>query len=268
MSTAVSSVIRIVTTIARRMMIPAAIMLAACICLPARASVEVRRDTRRILVISGSLQIECNLESGRSNYRWRTGASILDAECRARLADGTEISSAGATRHDCLSDDVARIKDKFGNGVQFVVRHRSEGLPELQQQFRVYEASTFCTVELDVVNKNRISTNYIAPLLCDADHTPHAGAFLGSMRKPRTLFVPFDNDAYARYNSDYATSSHEVTAIYDDISRHGFVLGSLSHGIWKTGIAMGINPVPRSNLLYVGCLVRGRKSSSSVAHRP
>lgn len=55
----------------------------------------------------------------------------------------------------------------------------------------------------------------------------------------RSLIVPFDNDAWVRYNSQIQNSqvtSSEVGAIFDNDSRKGLIIGSVEHGIWKTGV--------------------------------
>ena len=55
----------------------------------------------------------------------------------------------------------------------------------------------------------------------------------------RVLFTPFDNDKWIRYEAKELKNineSYEVTAIYDNFTRTGMVLGSLTHDIWKTGI--------------------------------
>ena len=58
----------------------------------------------------------------------------------------------------------------------------------------------------------------------------------------RALFVPYDNDAWIRYNAyplnsaDFTAS--EVTNIYNNTNRKGLVIGSLEHTKWKTGVTV------------------------------
>jgi alpha-galactosidase len=63
---------------------------------------------------------------------------------------------------------------------------------------------------------------------------------VGSHGDVRVLQVPFDNDAFVTYDaapiSPIAETSFEVAAIYDDTSRNGIVVGSVTHDTWKTGI--------------------------------
>ena len=59
----------------------------------------------------------------------------------------------------------------------------------------------------------------------------------------RALFVPFDNDKWIRYQSHPlgfdTLVSYEVTAIFNNESRNGLVIGSVEHDNWKTGISIG-----------------------------
>ncbi|PYT95223.1 MAG: hypothetical protein DMG38_27950 [Acidobacteria bacterium] len=55
----------------------------------------------------------------------------------------------------------------------------------------------------------------------------------------RILIVPWDNDNFVRYRGeviDGSGSSYEVTSIYDNSSRNGLVIGSITHDTWKSGI--------------------------------
>ena len=58
----------------------------------------------------------------------------------------------------------------------------------------------------------------------------------------RALFIPFDNDKWVRYQSHPLTfdklTSYEVTAVFNNESRKGFVVGSIEHDNWKTAIEM------------------------------
>ena len=59
----------------------------------------------------------------------------------------------------------------------------------------------------------------------------------------RALFVPFDNDKWIRYQSHPlgfdTLVSYEVTAIFNNESRNGLVIGSVEHDNWKTAISIG-----------------------------
>src|SRR5690606_23825298 len=95
-------------------------------------------------------------------------------------------------------------------------------------------------VELVSENAEPLSTNRISPIVLDR------GGYvdLGVRGDNRVLVVPFDNDMWSRYQSksintryhgDLYTSS-EVTTVFDNQSRRGMVIGSVTHDTWKTGI--------------------------------
>ena len=198
-----------------------------------------------------SLRVECDLTNGRSNYRWNAGPRFVGRRVVRGSGLAKRFPRAEYPRHTCESNDVTPLRDALGKGVQVVVHHRGEGLPELRQVLRVYDDKPFCSVQVEVVSATPLSSNFLAPLICDSVRTPDAGVHLDAGDKPRTCSCPSTTICLWRYNSDFATTSHEVTAIYDNVSRHGFVLGSLSHDVWKTGIEMGDHGPQKVGLVRV-----------------
>lgn len=60
----------------------------------------------------------------------------------------------------------------------------------------------------------------------------------------RVLAVPFDNDKWDRFKSlPYSKSetSYGVTAVYDEESREGLVVGAVEYDLWKVGIKSSSN---------------------------
>ncbi len=98
----------------------------------------------------------------------------------------------------------------------------------MEQVFYVYPGKDYFVTEVKV--RTDAGCNYMAPLV--ADRVTVGGN--------RALFVPFDNDMWVRYNAARIGSADftgsEVTALYDDSSRRGIVIGSLEQDVWKTGI--------------------------------
>lgn len=185
----------------------------------------------------------CNLATGLWDAKW-TGdkgdaPGIRNASCAVKLSDGTMLAAADYPRHACLASDAARLSDAFGKGLLITIHHTVPGRPELRQRFYVYPVLPYFFGRLEIVGHAPVTTNDISPLLVDDQHTRGAGLHLDAEDKPRTLFVPFDNDRFVRFNSDYPTFSNEATAVFDNATRHGFVVGSVTHDVWKTGIDMG-----------------------------
>ncbi|GGB20914.1 alpha-galactosidase [Puia dinghuensis] len=100
----------------------------------------------------------------------------------------------------------------------------------MQQLFYVFPGKDYFITEVQL--KTDAGCNYMSPLV--ADHVATKGN--------RALFVPFDNDMWVRYNAapmgtaDFTGS--EVTALYNDATRQGLVIGSLEQDTWKTGISV------------------------------
>ncbi|RFS26548.1 alpha-galactosidase [Chitinophaga silvatica] len=57
---------------------------------------------------------------------------------------------------------------------------------------------------------------------------------------PTVVQMPFDNDAWIKYKSTKLSqadlTSAEVTAVFDEQTKGGLVIGSVEHSVWKTGI--------------------------------
>jgi alpha-galactosidase len=184
-------------------------------------------------------RIDCNLSTGTWSAFWGKGGhtnSVKDVTCGAVLKDGRVLDSAKDQSHICDSGDITALNDKFGRGVEIIVHHRQDGSPELLQKFELFDKLPYFLTSVDVSSNQQISSNYITVLACTPPADPDAGVTLDSGTVPQTLSVPYDNDAFVRYMSSGRLTSYEVTAFYDNDSRHGFVIGSVTHDTWKTGI--------------------------------
>ncbi len=82
---------------------------------------------------------------------------------------------------------------------------------------------------------SNLKANWMGPVVVDGA----GGDDLGIANDNRALVVPFDNDGFVRYNAMPMNNwgdSYEVGAFYDNTSRNGLVVGSVTHDTWKTGI--------------------------------
>jgi hypothetical protein len=203
------------------------------------AKPECRVTSNAVQVTNGTFRLETNLLTGRYNCRWTNQSQLLSASCECRLSDGTTLATTSYTHHSCSAvTDVAPLKDSTGTGIRVTVHHTATQLPELRQEFDVYDdGPSFFITSLTVVSDNEIGTNKISPLVADSRD---GGLRLSTKATPVVLFVPFDNDAWVRFNNAHDPAkdpdSYEVTAIFDNASRQGVVIGSVRHDLWKTGI--------------------------------
>ena len=125
------------------------------------------------------------------------------------------------------------VSTTFGKGEKHTFILKGKDLPQMQQVFFTYPGKAYFLTEL-VLSGRDLKSNYMAPVVCGS-------ADIQSEGDNRTLFVPFDNDAFVKYNSksmsDFVTNtSAELGAIYDNASRKGLILGSVEHMVWKTGV--------------------------------
>jgi len=81
-----------------------------------------------------------------------------------------------------------------------------------------------------------LQSHWMGPVVVDTT----GGVDIGSYNDNRALTVPFDNDSFTfSYNAlpiNNTSSSYEVSAFYDNTTRNGLVVGSVTHDTWKTGV--------------------------------
>ncbi|WP_215224755.1 T9SS type A sorting domain-containing protein [Echinicola shivajiensis] len=123
--------------------------------------------------------------------------------------------------------------DDLGSGHKWIVSHIDEHLPTMNQIFYCYENKDFILLEVELEGEN-LSSNYMAPIVTNTGEVPGVGSM-------RALSIPFDNDGFVRYQSERLlpqsrTVSSEVTAVYDNVTRRGLVIGSVNQEKWKSGV--------------------------------
>lgn len=184
-----------------------------------------------------SCQSGTKVSSGKWTLAYRDGIDITCGDtpiARGLTAeyvlDGKNISTdAYRKRKFRLSD----VNDRFGNGRKWEIVYKEEGLPTLTQTFYLYAGYLLTDIALSSAG-GTVRTNYMAPIVLRQTDTIISNAGL------RRLFVPFDNDAWIRYQSkkDLADTlrSYEVTSVYNAFSRRGIVIGAVEHHQWKNAV--------------------------------
>ncbi len=116
------------------------------------------------------------------------------------------------------------------------ISYKSDKLPHLTQKFYLDNNKDYILTDFILNSPEVIASNYMAPVSEGTTDQSLKG------QNVRALFVPFDNDKWVRFQSHPLTfeklTSYEVTAIFDNNSRKGFIIGSVEHDTWKTGIEM------------------------------
>ncbi len=193
-------------------------------------AITVSRTTGFVAVDNGQVRLRIDRRQGVYEVRFRNGPRLGAADSVVRLKSGT-VLRAGAYRSHVV-DDVKSVKDQLGVGESITVHNFSGRLPELRQVFRVYPERSEVFVEISVLGQESLASNYMAPVSARFNLT-------GGLK---SHFVPYDNDNYTHYRTDsWATKlnpmgSNEVGAVFDDASRHGLIVGSISHDLWKSGV--------------------------------
>ena len=127
-------------------------------------------------------------------------------------------------------------KKAVGSYTVFSVYYQSDKYPELIRKFYFYPDKDYIETEILICGKSELESNYMAPVQVEQMHSVTATS------DTRALFIPFDNDKWGRFQSYPLTfdklTSYEATAIFDNSSRKGLVVGSVEHDTWKTGIDM------------------------------
>jgi len=168
-----------------------------------------------------------DLKTGVMNIYKKDVAVFSNVYAQVKV-NGELISSKEYPSRSCIK---TFIDDGFGKGEKYIIRLTCGYLPEMDLIFYTYANREYFLTETVVKGRN-LKTNYMAPF---------CGGFPAVKGDARTLFVPFDNDTFISYNAkafkgDIENTSAEVGAVYDNTSRMGFVVGSVEHGIWKTGV--------------------------------
>lgn len=185
--------------------------------------------SRKIFVMRhGQWRVDYNLANGYASIFHGGKLLIQNAFAAVRLPE--TVTSLDYTRHQVSRE---RIRDGFGRGVKYIVESSNGHSDRMRQTFWFYDGADYFLTQVEMEGKAGLTSGYMSPLT-----TLTPSSFLGGGDR-RVLFVPFDNDKWIRYGGlpfGRDLVSYEVSAFYDNSSREGLVVGSVDHGIWKTGV--------------------------------
>ena len=188
---------------------------------------------------SVSNPVKVNVEKGNGTFtlQWPDGTRIGPIAASIETTDGKHWAVTDFPKHAVKSMLASPVGVK-GAGMR-AWEIRSYGLrnaPELRQRIYWEPGSSYVLTELEAVSHEPLSSRRISPVVLAVGGT----ASFAVKTKPTVLFVPNDNDMWVHYNEAIDASkdpdSYEVTAIFDNASRKGIVLGSVTHDLWRTGV--------------------------------
>lgn len=174
------------------------------------------------------------------------------------------------TTHDYsqVSVHTGKLKDRFGTGTVYRICYTQSQLPDLTYFFYCYSGKEYLLTEFTLELPGReVASKYMAPVNFEGS------GLLDPSGHNRALFVPFDNDCWIRYQSHplrfKSLTSYEVSAVFNNESRRGLILGSVEHDTWKTAIDLQSNGKDRLGMVrcYGGVadsLTRDSKSHGNV----
>ena len=166
------------------------------------------------------------LDNGAVCYRL-AGEKIRPFHSCAEAADGRRIDTRTAK---CRG---TREKDS-----KIVTLFEENGLL-LRRELTLRETGEL-TVQIFLSEKKDrpVRTRWLCPV--DAPYPDKDGKALFLSLDQKMLLVPYDNDMWARYESTVPNpgkTSYDVTAIFDEKTYEGLVVGSLDHDVWKNAIS-------------------------------
>jgi hypothetical protein len=171
---------------------------------------------------NGKVRVDYDLVAGTASFFFDGARKVANFYAGVQLATYTTTT-------------MYRTRSCVVRGNQAVVTSTAPGLPTIEQSFVLDGGNKF--LARATVIGDGLATNWISPVVVD---TP-GGLDVGSDGDVRVLQVPFDNDAWVSYDARAITgastgTSYEVAAIYDNTTRNGIVIGSVTHDTWKTGV--------------------------------
>lgn len=161
--------------------------------------------------------------------------------------NGEVITSKDYTKADMTRE---KVENAFGNIPAVKVVYTGKNLPRLEQIFFPVPGKNYFLTEFTLIGgSDDVESNRMAPI--NVDEMPQ----LLDAGTNRALFIPFDNDKWVRYQShplDFEKlTSYEVTAVFNNENRKGFVVGSVEHDNWKTAVEMV--PADTNNIKSLTC---------------
>lgn len=188
-----------------------------------------------------------------------TGDAGFSFRYRGKIYTHKDFSNSTATIY------LEERKDGFGGGI-FAAVERSWGELKVRQTFRMIPDKAFMLVQCELVSQDYIQSDYMAPMVLSGQVFP-----LKAAKRPRLLYVPYDNDKWIRYKAQELQEcghSYELSAVYDDESRSGYVIGSISHDLWKTGISTHGGFGTLSNFTVFGGVATPDTRDEAMPHGP
>jgi alpha-galactosidase len=185
-------------------------------------AVELSQTGSLLEMTNGDVRIEYDLSAGRANFYWQNSMKI------SGFYAGVDLGP------NYVTDTIYTSHTWMVSSNTVVVTSTGSSWPTMIQTFLFDQNESFLA-SMSMSASTNLQSNWMSPLVVDTQGFLN----IGITNDNRALFVPFDNDGFVSYNSEPMNggdTGNEVAAFYDNVSRHGLVMGSVTHDKWKTGI--------------------------------
>ncbi len=187
--------------------------------------------TTNTTIVNSSMTIVFNKTTGL--YYYSIDGTVRLTNCFSEFWENnnsTTYQSSNYTSH--TFGGASTFSDGIGNGTQFTFVNTKSGCPAICQSFYVYNGVPWFVLGVNITNGTSISSRYICPIKSLSQAVNIDGG-------TNVLNVPFDNDSFVTYNSEPVNGSdqsYEALSVFNDATRNGLVMGSITHDTWKTAL--------------------------------
>lgn len=215
-------------------------------------------------LISGIYRI-LQEDNGRFSY-WINEKKIIGFFGQAVLEDGEELDTRKCTLTGTVKEEVSSTGGlDIGKGEVLKVFYRSDtGILFTERVSLEEDGSLIVQCILSGENSKEINVKRMMPLVTEAPDND-SPAFLRSLWT-KMLLVPYDNTMWVRYEAvplRPGRTSYDVTAVFEEKSREGLVIGALDFEVWKNGIICSGND---ARVLKTCCGVADMGSHDTQEH--
>ncbi|HWD18347.1 MAG TPA: carbohydrate-binding protein [Verrucomicrobiae bacterium] len=190
--------------------------------LTSATAASFQQNGSALTMSNANVRLEYNLAAGTTDFYWKNSRKLT------AFYSGIGFDTGYVTGPSYQAWSWALTATN-----QAIVTATAPGLPTMKQTFTLDQADGFL-IKVEAVGVD-LKANWMGPVVVDAT----GGVDLGVTGDNRALAVPFDNDGFVRYNAmpiNHSGTSYEVGAFYDNTSRQGLVVGSVTHDVWKSGV--------------------------------
>jgi len=176
---------------------------------------------------NANVRLDYDLSTGRANFYWQNKLKISGFYAGIGLYSGDVLTNY-------ITGTVYTSHSWTVTNNQVEITSTRADLPTMKQTFILDQDNSFLT-RVDMIGSG-LQSRWMGPLVMDMA----GGVDIGSYNDNRALIVPFDNDSFTfSYDAmpiNNTSMSYEASAFYDNTTRSGLMLGSVTHDKWKTGV--------------------------------